>query len=147
MGKGKEISMEIRKLIIKLYLEKKSLREIGRIVGKTHSSVQNIINFHNSNGNVQKKPRSGRPKKISEREERYILNAIKADPKKSAPKIRDELLQGTATSVNPQTIRNVLHKAGYNGRVPRRKPLISPVNKKTFGFCKGALRKARFLLG
>ena len=54
------------------------LREIEKIIGKFHFSVQTIINYYLRNGNLDVKARSGRPKKLSQREELLIL---KTNPK------------------------------------------------------------------
>jgi len=44
MGKKtKKISHDLRKVIVKLRDEGKTLREIGGIVGRTHSSVQKVL--------------------------------------------------------------------------------------------------------
>ncbi|GFX52444.1 transposable element Tc1 transposase [Trichonephila clavipes] len=68
--KGKEITPEEKKIIIKLRNECKNLREIGKIVGRTHSSIQRVINNYISSKSVISKPRSGRPSKLTLREKR-----------------------------------------------------------------------------
>uniref|UniRef100_A0A0K8UV17 Transposable element Tc1 transposase n=1 Tax=Bactrocera latifrons TaxID=174628 RepID=A0A0K8UV17_BACLA len=135
MGRGKEIHLEVRKLIIKLYLENKSLREIGKVVGKSHSSVQTIIKSYINTGNLHSKPRSGRPKILTPREERNIVTVVSANPIISAVKLTQDIYDSTQKKISPQTVRNVLYSAGYHGRVARRKPYISKVNKeKRFAF-------------
>ncbi|GFV21760.1 uncharacterized protein TNCV_3484571 [Trichonephila clavipes] len=61
----KEITPEERKIIIKLRNEGKTLREIGKIVGRTHFSIQRVINNYTSSKSVISKPRFGRPSKLS----------------------------------------------------------------------------------
>ncbi|GIX82354.1 hypothetical protein CEXT_311231 [Caerostris extrusa] len=65
--KGKAITPEERKIIIKLRNEGKTLREIGKIVGRTHSSIQRVINNYTSSKSIISKPRSGRPSKLTAR--------------------------------------------------------------------------------
>ncbi|GFX22718.1 transposable element Tc1 transposase [Trichonephila clavipes] len=67
---GKEITPEERKIIIKLRNEGKTLRETGKIVGRTHSSIQRVINNYTSSKSVISKPRFGRPSKLTLREKR-----------------------------------------------------------------------------
>ncbi|GIX75761.1 hypothetical protein CDAR_131 [Caerostris darwini] len=62
--KGDEITPEERKIIIKLRNEGKTLREIGKIVGRTHSSIQRVINNYTSSKFIISKARSGRPSKL-----------------------------------------------------------------------------------
>ncbi|GIY54461.1 uncharacterized protein CEXT_230431 [Caerostris extrusa] len=71
--KGKEITPEERKIIIKLRNEGKTLREIGKIVGRTHSSIQRVINNYTSSKSIISKPRSGCPSKLTAREKRYVF--------------------------------------------------------------------------
>ena len=52
MEKGKEIPLAMRRLIIKLRDEGKSLRQIGKIVDKPHSSVQRVIENFLNTGNL-----------------------------------------------------------------------------------------------
>ncbi|GIY47687.1 uncharacterized protein CEXT_588921 [Caerostris extrusa] len=73
--KGKDITPEERKIIIKLRNESKTLREIGKIVGRTHSSIQRVINNYTSSKSIISKPRSGRPSKLTAREKRYVFKS------------------------------------------------------------------------
>ncbi|GFV50091.1 uncharacterized protein TNCV_2354761 [Trichonephila clavipes] len=74
--KGKEITPEERKIIIKLRNEGKTLREIGKIVGRTHFSIQRVINNYTWSKCVISKPRFGRPSKLTLREKRYVFKSI-----------------------------------------------------------------------
>lgn len=125
----KETSREIRELVVKLYKKNKSLREIGVIVGRAHSTVQSIINRFNTTENIQNKPRTGRPKKLTRRDERSVLMIIHNQPRTSAPNIAAQVQKITGQYVNPECIRRILRKRGYNGRVPRLKPLLSAANQ------------------
>lgn len=128
MGKGKEIPLEVRKIILKLYLEHKTYREIGELIGKSHSSVYKIIKKYINTGDLPPKPRSGRPKMLSSRQERSIVSKIKANPHLSAPKIAAALENTENVSVSTQTVRNTLKHAGYHGRSTRKKPFICKRN-------------------
>lgn len=127
--KRKEIPTDTRRIIVKLFCEGKSLGKIGKIVGHSKSSVQYIVKMHGETGGLKSKPRSGRPTLINEISKRSIVRKVKENPKISAPKIANELQRELSISVSDETIRNVLRKNGYHGRVPRRKPLISEKNR------------------
>ncbi|GIX79564.1 uncharacterized protein CEXT_51431 [Caerostris extrusa] len=77
----KEITPEERKIIIKLRNEGKTLREIGKIVGRTHSSIQRVINNYTSSKSIISKPRSGRPSKLTAREKRYVFKSVRLNPR------------------------------------------------------------------
>ncbi|GIY75022.1 hypothetical protein CEXT_704891 [Caerostris extrusa] len=79
--KGKAITPEERKIIIKLRNEGKTLREIGKIVGRTHSSIQRVINNYTSSKSIISNPRSGRPSKLTTREKRYVFKSVRLNPR------------------------------------------------------------------
>ncbi|GFT23213.1 uncharacterized protein TNCV_1859171 [Trichonephila clavipes] len=119
--KGKEITPEERKIIIKLRNEGKTLREIGKIVGRTHSSIQRVINNYTSSKSVISKPRFERPSKLTIREKRYVFKSIRLNPRLSTSQIANDRERFKKT-INEDTIRKILKKAGYHGRVARKNP-------------------------
>ena len=81
-------------------------------------------------GNIENIPRKCRPKSSTLRNERKILKKTLQYPHLSAPKLNENLrgvLQGT---VSDETIRKVLRANNITGRVTRKKPFISEVNRK-----------------
>ncbi|GFW25778.1 transposable element Tc1 transposase [Trichonephila clavipes] len=54
---------------------------------------------------------------------------VKIDLKISAPKIAASTSNTLGRSVSAETVRRVLRKAGYNGRVARKKPFIGKRNR------------------
>ncbi|GFV62997.1 hypothetical protein TNCV_3177901 [Trichonephila clavipes] len=75
--------------------------------------------------------------------ERRVIHQVKIDPKISAPKIAASTSNTLGRSVSAETVRRVLRKAGYNGRVARKKPLIGgnapswiPRNSTTTAACR-----------
>ncbi|GFW07858.1 uncharacterized protein TNCV_3919911 [Trichonephila clavipes] len=89
--KGKEITPVERKIIIKLRNEGKTLREIGKTVGRTHSSNQRVINNYTSSKSVISKPRFGRPSKLTLREKSYVFKSIRLNPRLSASQIANDI--------------------------------------------------------
>ncbi|GFS83764.1 hypothetical protein TNCV_610971 [Trichonephila clavipes] len=72
---------------------------------------------------------------------------MKIDPKISAPKSASSTSNTLGRSVSAETVRRVLRKAGYNGRVARKKPLIGKRNKiKRLKFAKETHFKASTVL-
>ncbi|GFX23628.1 transposable element Tc1 transposase [Trichonephila clavipes] len=55
--------------------------------------------------------------------ERRVIHQVKIDPKISAPKISASTSNTLGRSVSAETVRRILRKAGYNGRVARKKAL------------------------
>ncbi|GFX69952.1 transposable element Tcb1 transposase [Trichonephila clavipes] len=111
-------------------LSHKTLRKIGKIVGRTHSSIQRVINNYTSSKSVISKPRFGRPFKLTLREKRYVFKSIRLNPRLNASQIANDIRERFKKNTSHEdTIRKILKKAGYNGRVARKKPHISAVNR------------------
>ncbi|GFX82489.1 hypothetical protein TNCV_2166371 [Trichonephila clavipes] len=53
---------------------------------------------------------------------RRVIHQVKSDPKISAPKIAASTSNTLGRSVSAETVRRVIRKAGYNGRVARKIP-------------------------
>ncbi len=87
-----------------------------------HFEKQGRIDYLNTNVT--------RPRKLNERNERLVLRKVKLNPKLSAPKIASNIEDECKKHVNPETIRRIIRRAGYNGQVARRKPFINERNRK-----------------
>ncbi len=84
------------------------------------STVYDIIKRFNKENRLESHLQSRRHHKLSRREE-IFLRKIKKNPKLSAPKI---------AAVHPETIRVILRKAEFHGRVARRKPFKNKIIKR-----------------
>lgn len=73
---------------------------------------------------------SGRPQKMEALHRHAFLRTIRVEPKTSVPKLANIIETDYGAKVVPATVRTVIRKAGYNGRVAKKKPFISKVNKK-----------------
>lgn len=60
----KQTSIDMKELIIKLWKEKKSVREISEIVKKPRSTVHYVIQVFKKNGFLQRPSGSDDPKKL-----------------------------------------------------------------------------------
>lgn len=127
---GRHTTVELRNLIIDHYKKGKSQREIAAIVNKPRTTVANIIKRFKNEGRVINKPKISPKKLFSERQERWIVNQIKINPRLSAPKLRDMVEKHFNISCNAETVRRVLRNNGLNGRIARKKPFVSSKNKK-----------------
>ncbi|KAJ4447896.1 hypothetical protein ANN_09905 [Periplaneta americana] len=99
----RETREETRKVIIKLHNQSKSLREISELVGRPRPTIQSIYDRFSASETVENKPRTGRPKVLTEQNERVIIREIKKDPKIIAVKVVADLER----RVNPKRIKLV----------------------------------------
>lgn len=125
----KQSSLETRELIIKFHKEGKSLREIASIISRSHNTVKKIVDKFKLSGKLENRPGAGRPKRLSEKEIRSVVRAVRQDPATSAVKVSEELSRKSGVKVSASTIRRALHNNGLFGRIPRKKPLISKTNQ------------------
>ncbi|XP_071057542.1 uncharacterized protein [Onthophagus taurus] len=124
-----QTSNDVRKLVILHYENGESLRKIGGIVNRSHSTVQCIINRYKNTGETVNKKKESLRKTFPAKDERWILRKVKADPKISAPKLAAEVENYLWTKASPETIRIILRRHNFHGRVARKKPFISSVNR------------------
>ncbi|GBM72204.1 hypothetical protein AVEN_243994-1 [Araneus ventricosus] len=115
MGRNKsEISTDIRKLAICHWKRGSSERKIGEIVNVSKSTVHNIISKYKKTKSVKNIPRTGRPRRFTEREEMWILRKITWNPKTSAVKLTLKAQQRFNKSANSETVRNILRKCNFD---------------------------------
>ncbi|GFU43876.1 transposable element Tc1 transposase [Trichonephila clavipes] len=129
MENQKETTIEERKLVIKLSNGGNSLRNIAKEVGRSVNCIQKILQKFKKTGILANNEGRARKKIMNSITERRVIHQVKIDPKISAPKIAASTSNTLARSVSAETARRVLRKAGYNGRVARKKPLIVKRNR------------------
>lgn len=128
--KGKETTIEERKIILRLHSQQKSYADIAKIVNRTRSTVQYIIKRFENENNIENKHRNGRPKLLTVREERKILQLIQNNPRLNAPAIAKNIEEHFNKKVSSDTIRRVLKRAGLKSCIARKKPYINATNRK-----------------
>ncbi|GFX28384.1 HTH_Tnp_Tc3_2 domain-containing protein [Trichonephila clavipes] len=80
-----------------------------------------IVKFKKTNS-VENKQISGCSRIFNELEERWIVRQVHINLRASALKMILQCKSRFGKSVNPETLRNILRKHKYQGRVPERKP-------------------------
>ncbi|GFT66265.1 transposable element Tcb2 transposase [Trichonephila clavipes] len=129
MENWKETTIEERKLVNKLSNEGKSQRNIAKVVGRSVNCIQKILQKFKKTGILANNEGRARKKIMNSITERRVIHQVKIDPKISAPKSAASTFNTLGRSVSAETVRRVLRKAGYNGRVARKKPLIGKRNR------------------
>ena len=81
MGKKKDLSDDLKPVTINLALKGYSMGKIRYMVNKSHSTVQFVMNKFRYNGTTQNIPRRSKERTLTEREERYVVNKMKTNPK------------------------------------------------------------------
>lgn len=100
--------MEIKQTIVSLRNQKKSIREIGKTLGLSKSTVGYILQKKASTGDVTNKKRPGRPKKTTEEDDQIIISIMTKNPQTPVQQIRNTLKE-IGREVSVTTIRRKLH--------------------------------------
>ncbi|GFV28051.1 transposable element Tc1 transposase [Trichonephila clavipes] len=106
-----------------------SKQSAGGSRGRTQEEKRDGRRQFKKTNSVGNKQRSGRPKIFNEHEERWIVRQVRINPRTGAVKMALQCKSRFGKSVNPETIRNVLRRHNYHGRVPERKPYFSKANR------------------
>lgn len=137
-----ETSIEERKLIVKLVQQGKTYRETGEMVGRSFSTVRDIINKYKFQGTFKNKAGRGRKQLLNIRNKQYIIQKIKQDPKKPVKLLTAEVSNIINKPLSAETVRRVLRSEGFHGRIARKKPYISKINRmKRLAFAKKYIDK------
>lgn len=126
----KQTTIDMRDLAINHYKNGKSYGEIAKIINRSRSAIQYIIARYKNENRVANKIKKSKKKKLTATDERWIIRKVKENPTISAPKIATDLKFYLKKEVSDSTIRRVLRKNDFHGRVARNKPLIKKHNRK-----------------
>lgn len=133
----KDVSENIRKLIVSHYKDNCSIREIARHVNRPKSTVANIIKHYRSYLHIisRRVGRCGRPRKLSVRMERALGRASIAKPQATAREIQG-IVQGAAAFVSLNTVKRSLQRQGRMAYRPLKSPNLTAAQKRSrFQWC------------
>lgn len=129
MPPRRELSAEIRALIIAYHKSGTSNRQIAKKMKIPHATVDYNIKKYRESGSFLNKRRSGRPRATTSADDRRIVVTSKLNRRKTAPEITAELNVGRPKPVSVSTVKRRLQKAGLHGRIAMKKPLLRKQNK------------------
>lgn len=128
---GRQTTLEERQLVIFHHKKNKSQREIAKILNRSASTIQHIIERYNRENRVKNKRKISPKKKFNEHDERWIVRQSRNNPLLSAPKLTLEVQRVLGKTVNAETVRRTLRRADLHGRIARKKPFISEKNRRS----------------
>ncbi|GFV41152.1 hypothetical protein TNCV_2667431 [Trichonephila clavipes] len=86
-SKSNEISISERKIIVKMWKDGKSRRDIAISVGRQYYFIQRVIDHFKSTGIYSSNPRPGRSSKLTIRERRNMISLLKKNPRSTTAQI------------------------------------------------------------
>ena len=84
-----------------------SARDVARHFQRHESTISRLLNRFQQTGNIADRPRSGRPRKTTPREDHFLTTPYRRDSRKYVRLLRN----ATNTRVCDRTVRNRLHAA------------------------------------
>ena len=127
---GRCLNQETKWRAIFLKKERKlSNRQIAACCKVSPSTVTNLWEKYNETGSMNERNdrRTGAPRKTTPRKDQALVRASERDRFQTAPQHRRDLITEGAR-LPASTIKKRLKEGNLNGRVARKKPLISEVN-------------------
>ena len=123
MGKTtrRELSPVEKGMIIVFFWFFRKISIVSLITGRPWSTIKSFLQRATEHGHIENLPRSGRPEKLTKREQRHIRRTIKRNQKLAREQLRDEC----APYVSLATIDQYLRKNGMKWLV-RRRPKLTP---------------------
>ena len=101
-------------------------REIAAKIGcGSHSTILRLKKKYEETGNVEDKPRSGRPRTLNERNERTVIRRLMTGECSNAISLTKSLQVNNNIEVSADTVYRVLRRNGLVARVKCKKPLLS----------------------
>lgn len=125
-----QISYELWVKIITLREERYSIRQISQKLKLSINGVVKTIHRYRDTGSYDDRPRSGAPRKTSQREDKFLVVTSKRDRFKTIADLTTEFNTSRETSISQSTVRRRLAAKNLRGYVAAKKPLLRAINKK-----------------
>jgi len=130
MLKINELSMETRTQIVILNKTSHFQSKIAEIMGVSKTGVATTLKRFVETKSFNNRERSGRPRKTSENDYKYIKIIFKRNRFKTAPVIGAEVNNILSQPISTNTVKRRLVEFDYVGRVTKKKPLLRDINKR-----------------
>jgi transposase len=107
-----------------------SITKIARIIGVSRNCVRKTLDNFKLSGQVKDKPRIGRPKKFTSRDESFIFKSVRKNSKLSLRNIVTMFHNHAFNkTICAATIKKILDKKGIGSYIAVRKPLLSVMDR------------------
>lgn len=118
-----------------------SNREIGRKLNVSEGCVRNTIKTYLNTNDVKDLPRSGRPRKVNERDESIIFRECRKNPRLTNQKLATDFNSKSLNiRISRETVRRILKRKGIGSYKAAKKPMLTPTDRiKRLKWCKERL--------
>ena len=119
--KGKQMTDVEKGMIIALCWVYGVYATVSKIVGRPWSTVKSFLERHYIRGTTSNRKRSGRPEKLTKRQKRQILRAVKNDRRCT----REEIRKLFCPNVTHSTLDRLLQKHNIRKWLAKKRPLLT----------------------
>jgi transposase len=130
MVKQRQLSNDEKTRIVKLYSKQLGPSKIAEKTNFKRDTIKSVIKKWKATGSVTNKPRKGRPRATSPREDRKIIQLATSDRRLTLHKLTKAIETDYDIDVSECTVNRRLHEANLKGRRARKKPLLTKKNIK-----------------
>ena len=123
MARGKELSNSQKVLIVKLWKERESYRNIPSNLDIPFRTISSFIAMFKRRNTVENKKRTSAPSKISPRLSRQLRRLINHNPMVTREELQEDL-RSSGCSVTKRTIRNEILRNGLKSQRPKKTLLL-----------------------
>ena len=123
IARGKELSNSQKALIVKLWKDGESYRNISSNLNIPFTPISSFIARFKRCNTVENKNRTSAPRKISLRLSRKLGHLIKQSPMVTCEELQEELCS-SGCSVTKQTISNEMLRNNLKSQKPKKNPLL-----------------------
>ena len=128
--KGKELSIEVRNLIIKSHKTNGNVSNLSRTLGIPRSTVKSVIKKFNQHSDVKNLPGRGRKSLFMERDTNQLSRIVKENRRRTYKDITGIINENRDHQFCTKTVERKIRKLGYVRRVAKKKVAVREVNKK-----------------
>ena len=125
----RRLSEEQRWQIIGMHTTGMSFKAIGRQMGYHYTVVNRLVRKHTQTNNVKDLPRSGRPRVISDRDDRVLQRLVRRMSFTTTPVLKQHWLPNRR--LPRRTVRNRLKSAGLKSRRVIKRPRLADRHRRT----------------
>ena len=104
-------------------------RQVAATFGVSEGMISKLKAKFRETGDVKDRPRSGRPRKTTAEEDRFITRASLRNRRLSATDLQARYARRYGRRVSDQLIRNRLHAANLRARKPAKKPKMTALHR------------------
>lgn len=142
MGKNKHCTPELRRIILNMKEDGKTITVISKELRCSRKMIYNALKHMEEYESYNNKIRKERPRKTTAREDREIIKMSKNNPFFNSNDIRKKMREDLNVEISSSSIRRRLIQNNLKGRIARQKPLISNRNlKRRINFSKEHVNK------